>query len=196
MKNYKKLIIPKDSAWNRKGILPLLWRNTHWRLRYFLGGIKNIFRWMPTLYKDKDWDDWYIFTILQKKIEFQRKEIIYANRHMEVDRDNRDMTIVLNLIERVKEEYYGTEYLDYSETKFRFEPIEGDDDHYSLEQDLISENYDEYLRKYPSSVRKVSKEKPDLNKRDLCFWVAKHNEEKAHNLLFRILKERMRWWWD
>ena len=196
MKNYKKLIIPKDSAWNRKGILPLLWRNTHWRLRYFLGGIKNIFRWMPTLYKDKDWDDWYIFTILQKKIEFQRKEIIYANRHMEVDRDNRDMTIVLNLIERVKEEYYGTEYLDYSETKFRFEPIEGDDNHYSLEQDLISENYDEYLRKYPSSVRKVSKEKPDLNKRDLCFWVAKHNEEKAHNLLFRILKERMRWWWD
>jgi hypothetical protein len=196
MKNYKKLIIPKDSAWNRKGILPLLWRNTHWRLRYFLGGIKNIFRWMPTLYKDKDWDDWYIFTILQKKIEFQRKEIIYANRHMEVDRDNRDMTIVLNLIERVKEEYYGTEYLDYSETKFRFEPIEGDDDHYSLEQDLISENYDEYLRKYPSSVRKVSKEKPDLNKRDLCFWVAKHNEEKAHNLLFKILKERMRWWWD
>jgi hypothetical protein len=196
MKNYKKLIIPEDSAWNRKGVLPFLWRKTHWRIRYFIGGINNIFRWVPTLYKDKDWDDWYIFTILQKKIEFQRKEIIYANRHTQVDRDNRDMTIVLNLIERVKEEYYGTEYLDYSETKFRFEPIEGDDDHYSLEQDLISENYDEYLRKYPSSVRKVSKEKPDLNKRDLCFWVAKHNEEKAHNLLFRILKERMRWWWD
>jgi hypothetical protein len=106
------------------------------------------------------------------------------------------MTIVLNLIERVKEEYYGTEYLDYSETKFRFEPIEGDIKLYSMEEDIISENYDAYLRKYPSSVRKVSKEKPDLNKRDLCFWVAKHNEEKAHNLLFRILKERMRWWWD
>lgn len=196
MKNYKKLIIPKDSAWNRKGILPLLWRNTHWRLRYFLKGIKNIIRWMPTLYKDKDWDDWYIFTILQKKIEFQRKEIIYANRHMEVDRDNRDMTIVLNLIERVKKEYYGSEYLDYSETKFRFEPIEGDTEYYSIERDILSENYDDYLKKYPSSVRKVLKEKPNLSKEDLCFWVAKHNEEKAHDLLFKILKERMRWWWD
>jgi len=196
MKNYKKLTIPKDSAWNRKGLSARIWRNTHWRIRYFIGGIKNIFRWIPALYKDKDWDHWYIYTILQKKIEFQRKEIIYANRHMEVDRDNRDMTIVLNLIERVKEDYYGTEYLDYSETKFRFEPIEGDRELYTMEQDVISENYDGYLKKYPSSVRKVLKEKPDLNKEDLCYYVAKHNEKKAHDLLHQILKERMSWWWD
>ena len=196
MKNYEKLTIPEESAWNRKGLSARIWRNLHWRIRYFIGGIKNIFRWIPTLYKDKDWDEWYIYTILQKKIEFQRKEIIYANRHMEVDRDNRDMTIVLNLIERVKEEYYGTEYLDYSESKFRFELIEGDRDLYSMEEDVISETYDDYLKKYPSSVRKVLKEKSDLNKKDLCFWVAKHNGEKAHDLLHRVLKERMKLWWD
>lgn len=196
MKNFKPLIIPEDSAWNRKTLSARIWRILHWRIRYFLIGCKNIIKWSPTLFKDKDWDDWYIFTILQKKIEFQRKEIIYANRHVDVDIDNRDMTIVLNLIERVKEEYYGAEYLDYSETKFRFEPIEGDTKYYSIERDIISENYDDYLKKYPSSVRKVLKQKPDLSKQDLCFWVAKHNEEKAHDLLFKILKERMRGWWD
>ena len=196
MKNYEKLTIPEDSAWNRKGLSACIWRNLHWRIRYFLGGIKNIIRWIPTLYKDKDWDEWYIYNILQKKIEFQRKEIIYANRHMQVDRDNRDMTIALNLIERVKEDYYGIEYLDYSETKFRFEPIEGDRELYSMEQDVISENYNEYIKKYPSSVRKVLKENSDLDKKDLCFYVAKHNEEKAHNLLHRVLKERMGRWWD
>ena len=196
MKNYEKLTIPEDSAWNRKGLSARIWRNTHWRIRYFIGGIKNIFRWMPTLYKDKDWDEWYIYSILQKKIEFQRKEIIYANRHMQVDRDNRDMTIVLNLIERVKEEHYGSEYLDYSESKFRFELVERDRDLYSIEEDVISETYDDYLKKYPSSVRKVLKERPDLNKKDLCFWVAKHNGEKAHDLLHRVLKERMKLWWD
>lgn len=196
MKNYKKLIIPEDSAWNRKGILPFINRKLHWRIRYFIGGIKNIFRWMPTLYKDKDWDDWYIFTILQKKIEFQRKEIIYANRHMEVDRDNRDMTIVLNLIERVKDEFYNTEYLDYSETNHRFEPVDGNEKLYTMEVDILSERYDEYLKKYQSSVRKVLKERPNLDKKDLCFYVSKYNQEKAHNLLFKILKERMRWWWD
>jgi hypothetical protein len=72
----------------------------------------------------------------------------------------------------------------------------GDGELYSMEQDVISETYDDYLKKYPSSVRKVLKEKPDLNKKDLCFYVSKHNQERAHNLLFKILKERMRWWWD
>jgi hypothetical protein len=196
MKNYEKLIIPEDSAWNRKGLSAWIWRNLHWRIRYFIGGIKNIFRWIPTLYKDKDWDEWYILTILQKKIEFQRKEIIYANRHIDVDRDNRDMTIVLNLIERVKDEYYNTEHLDYEESKFRFEPVDEDRVLYSMEQDVISERYDEFLKKYPSSVRKVLKQRPNLTKKDLCYYVAKHNQEKAHNLLFKILKERMRWWWD
>jgi hypothetical protein len=196
MKTFEKLIIPEDSAWGRKTLSARIWRFSHWRIKSFLTGCKNIIRWSPTIFKDRDWDQWHIYTILQKKIEFQRKEIIYANRHMQVGRDNRDMTIVLNLIERVKEEYYGIEYLDYSETKFRFEPIEGDSEHYTLEQDVISENYVDYLKKYPSSVRKVLKEKPDLNKKDLCFWVGKHNEERAHDLLHRVLKERMRNWWD
>jgi hypothetical protein len=192
MKNYKKLIVPNDSAWSRDA----LFNKLHWRIRYFLTGVKNIFRWIPTLYQDRDWDSWHIYTILQKKIEYQRQEIINANRHTEIDRDNRDMNIVLNLIERVKDEFYNTEYLDYEESKFRFEPVEGKENLSTLEVDVLSESYDEFLKKYPSSVRKVLKQRPDLNKKDLCFYVAKHNQEKAHNLLFKILKERMRWWWD
>jgi hypothetical protein len=192
MKNYKKLPIPEDSAWSRNP----LWRKLNWRIRYFLTGCKNIIRWAPTLYHDRDWDHSYIFTILQKKIEHQREEITYANRHTGVGRDNRDMTIVLNLIERVREEYYATEYLDYRETKFRFEDVEDNPKYKSLELDIIWEDDDTFLSKYPSTVRKVIKDKPELNKTDLCFWVAHYNQERAHNLLFKILKERMRWWWD
>jgi len=192
MKTYKQLPIPKDTAWDRN----TLYGKLHWRIRSFLTGCKNVIRWSPTIFKDRDWDQWHIYNVLQKKIEFQRQELINANRHTDINRDNRDMTIVLNLIERVNEGFYGVEYLDYSESKFRFEPIEGDDEYYTMEQDVISENYDEYIKKYQSSVRKVLKEKPDLDKKDLCFWVARHNEERAHDLLHRILKERIRYWWD
>lgn len=192
MKKYKPLKILKDSAWERKSIK----RYFPSFINSFFTGIKNIIRWIPTLYKDRNWDDSYIFTILQKKIELQREELVNYNRHTRIATDNRDMTIVLNLIERVKEEYYGSEYLDYEESKFRFEPINDKKEFYSLEIDVLSEKYNEYLKKYPSSVREVLKKNPNLNKRDLCFYVAQHNQEKAHNLLFRILKERMRWWWD
>ncbi len=145
MKTYKQLPIPKDSAWDRN----TLYGKLHWRIRSFLTGCKNVIRWSPTIFKDRDWDQWHIYNVLQKKIEFQRQELINANRHTDINRDNRDMTIVLNLIERVNESFYGVEYLDYSESKFRFEPIEGDDEYYTMEQDVISENYDEYIKKIP-----------------------------------------------
>jgi hypothetical protein len=193
MKNYKKLTIPKDSAWSRD----TLWRNLHWRIRYFLIGVKNIFRWMPTLYQDRDWDSWHIYTILQKKIEYQRQEIINANRHTEIDRDNRDMTIALNLLERVKEEYYGMEDFDYSETEFDFIPVEDNPNLKEMKMTVLSENYDEFLKKYPSSVRKVLKENGnDLEKRNLCHLVAKHNQEKARKLLFKLLEQKIERWWD
>ena len=186
MKNYKKLIVPNDSAWSRD----VLWRSLHWRIRYFITGVKNIFRWAPTLYKDKDWDSWYIYNILQKKIEYQRKEIINANRHTDIDRDNRDMTIALNLLERVKEDYYGIEHIDYSKTEFDFIPVEGNSNLKEMKITVLSENYDEFLKKYPSSVRKVLKEKGnDLEKDVLCVYVAIHNQEKARKLLFKLLEQ-------
>jgi hypothetical protein len=193
MKNYKKLTIPKDSAWSRD----TLWRNLHWRIRYFLIGIKNIFRWIPTLYQDRDWDSWHIYTILQKKIECQRQEIINANRHTEIDKDNRDMTIVLNLLERVKEDYYTTEYLDYDETKYDFIPVKDNPNLKEMVKTILSENYDEFLKKYPSSVKKVLKEKgTDLEKDVLCHYVARHNQEKARKLLFKLLEQKIERWWD
>jgi len=193
MKNYKKLILPNDSAWDRNP----LWRNLHWRVRYFIIGVKNIFKWIPTLYKDKDWDGWYIYNILQKKIEFQRQDIIYANRHTEVDRDNRDMTIALNLLERVKEDYYGMEHLDYSETEFDFIPVEGNPNLKEMKKTVLSENYDEFLKKYPSSVRKVLKENGKVLEKDtLCHLVARHNQEKARKLLFKLLEQKIERWWD
>lgn len=193
MKNYKKLTIPNDSSWSRD----VLWRRLHWRIRYFLTGVKNIFRWIPTLYQDRDWDSWHIYTILQKKIEYQRQEIINANRHTDIDRDNRDMTIVLNLLERVKDDYYGMEHIDYSKTEFDFIPVEGNSNLKEMKMTVLSENYDEFLKKYPSSVRKVLKEKGNnLEKDVLCLYVARYNQEKARKLLFKLLEQKIERWWD
>lgn len=191
MKNYEKLTIPKDSSWDRSTI----WKRLHWRIRNFLIGCKNIIKWMPTLFKDRDWDQYHIYTILQKKIEFQRKEIVYANRSTRVWQDNRDMTIILNLLQRVKNGFYESEHIDYYESNVEFIPVEGTNLK-EIKFDVISERYDEYLNKYKSSVRKVLKEEGEIDKDVLCMLVAKHNQEKARKLLFNILNERIEGWWD
>jgi hypothetical protein len=62
---------------------------------------------------------------------------------------------------------------------------------------VTSERYDEYLSKYPSSVRAViKKDGKDMDKKTLCLKVSYYNHNKANKLLFRILEERLSFWWD
>ena len=192
MKNYKKLIIPEDSDWDRNTI----WKRFHWRIRNFLIGCRNIIKWAPTLFEDRDWDQYHIYTILQKKIEFQRKEIVYANRSTRVWQDNRDMTIILNLLERVKDSYYESEHTDYYEIKVETIPVEDNPNLKEMKFEVLSERYDEYLNKYKSSVRQILKKEGNIDKDTLCMLVARHNQEKARKLLFNMLDEKIEGWWD
>lgn len=167
MNKYTKLPLPK-TEWNT----PFHWVN--WRIRYFFHSIFNIIRWIPTLFKDRDWDGTYILQILQKKIEFQRKYIVKANRHTDVDRDNYWMTVVLNLLDKQINEYY----LDY-------------------EQDTK-----EYLNKYPSTIRKITKYgfKSAFNRPKKSFpklfEISYYQQQKCKKLLYRILEEKLEQWWD
>jgi hypothetical protein len=193
MKTYKQLPIPEDSVWSRN----TLYGKLHWKIRYFLTGVKNIIKWIPTIYHDRDWDGDFILKILQKKIEFQRKELVNTNRHMGIERDNRDMTLALNLLERVREEHYLLECMDYWNEKMEFNDVLDKPNLKSIEFVSISERFDEYLNKYPSSVRGVIKEYGEQDdKKHLCLMVSYYNHNKANKLLFRILEERLHYWWD
>ena len=202
MKIYKPLPIPKDSAWDRK-----TWKTyvPIW-LKEIINGVSNIIKWAPIIYKDRDWDHRYIFEMLKFKLIQQRKELVNANRHTGIEDTNRYITICLNLIELIQEEYHACEYLDYVESNFRFEPtgnqFEGQDT-YELKDDIISERYDEYLSKYKSSVRHIlnngyrNLEKGEEDdKRRLCLYVGMYNQEKCQKLLFKILNEKINHWWD
>lgn len=193
MKTYKKLPIPKDSAWDRLTLFDRL----HWRIRYFLTGCRNLIKWAPTIFHDRNWDGNYILKILQKKIEFQRKELVNANRHTRIESDNRDMTIVLNLLERVRHEYYQMECMDYWDSEMVFNAVPDKPNLKSIDVVTKSERYNEFLSKYPSSVRAVVKEHGEQDdKNRLCLMVSYYNHEKANKLLFRILEERLAYWWD
>ena len=193
MKTYNQLPIPEDSAWERI----TLYGRLHWRIRNFLTSCHNLIKWFPTIWNDRDWDGHYILKILQKKIEFQRKELVNANRHTRIESDNRDMTLALNLLERVKEEYYSLECMDYWDSEIVFDDVPENPELKSIEVNTTAERYDEYLSKYPSSVRALTKEHgEELDKQRLCLMVSYYNHKKANKLLFRVLEEKLTQWWD
>lgn len=193
MKQYKKLQLPKDSAWDRK----FRWgRFVHWRIRHFLQGVQNIIRWIPIIYKDKDWDDYYITKMLQKKIEHQREHLVNSNRHTRVDQDNYWMTVVLNLIERDHEECYGIEYQEYVKEDLVF------NDDRSITFKLTEDNSDAYLYKYRNALRRMIKENymnaqdKMNNGRSLAFLLSRYNQDRCHKLLYKILERHLQSWWD
>ena len=69
MKTHKPLPLPNNSAWDRK-----TWRSYSpvWFLE-FVRGIQNLIHWLPVIWKDRHWDDHYIFEVLKHKIKLQQK---------------------------------------------------------------------------------------------------------------------------
>jgi len=189
MKVYQKLPIPSNSAWERK-----TWRSYSPRwFRDFYDGVTNIIRWIPTLYKDRDWDDYYILAILKKKIEHQREYLVNANRHWDIDRDNRYMTLALNLLERMIEEHYETEMFDHLDIFLE----ETDGDSWNVNEIIKREELEKYLAKYSNEVRKAKKRVKDPNNpSDLVFYVAGAMQNKNNRLFWKIMHEKSPAWWD
>ena len=79
MKKYEKLIVPKDSVWDRKS----LWKKLPTWLKEFLVGCNNLIKWTPTIWKQRDWDDSFIFDIFIKVNRFgvrRRRKGVYNFR--------------------------------------------------------------------------------------------------------------------
>jgi hypothetical protein len=165
-----------------------------YRIKRFFRRIHNLYRWFPIIWKDQDWDDHYIFEILKFKLTNQSKHIGKHDRHTCAKRDAEIMMLCVRLIEKVQDEFYGTEYLDYQESNIKFIDSKNHPGCYEMEVEELSENFDDYFKKYPLVYRGVT----DLNasKSKIAFEIAKINEERVHKLLFKILEQNIRKWWD
>ena len=165
-----------------------------YKVKQFFKRIYNLYRWFPIIWKDQDWDDHYIFEILKFKLKNQAEYIGYHDRHMSAKRDAEIMMLCVRLMDKVQHEYYGREYQDYYKSDMRFIPSESHPGSYEMEVEILEENFDDYFKKYPLIYRMV----PDLNapKEEIAFHIAKINEERAHKLLFKLLEQNIRRWWD
>lgn len=56
-------------------------KNILYNVKRFISNIKNVIRWLPVIWKDRDWDDYYIFEVLKFKLKNQAEYIGYHDRH-------------------------------------------------------------------------------------------------------------------
>jgi hypothetical protein len=171
-----------------------------YKIKQFFKRIYNLYRWFPVIWKDQDWDDFYIFEILKFKLKNQAEYIGYHDRHVSAKRDAEIMMLCVRLIKKIQDEYYGTEYYDYHESKLNFIDSESHPGMYEMDIEEISENFDEYFKKYSRIYKQVMNTAKPRFKKDsklgIAINIARINEERAHKLLFKILEQNIKRWWD
>lgn len=164
-------------------------------------GFKNLWRWFPVIWKDRDWDDYYIWILLEKKLTFQAKYIGGKGIHLYAERDAERMMTCVRLIQRIREEYYMMEYVDYQKSKFHFDDVPERPGNKQLRIEEISDNLNDYFKIYPRTYRKVFSEftlseKRRADKRKIAIYMGRENHNRARKLLFKMLEQHIEGWWD
>lgn len=168
----------------------------------FMRGIKNIWYWLPIIWKDRHWDHRYIFEILKHKLEAQSRYIGERDVHTRAKRDSEVMMTCVRLIDKIGEEFYQMEYMDYEKTKHWFEDVPDKPGYSTWESRQLEENFDDYFAKYPLIYKRVMngegwlKIEDENDKHRIASNIAHINHDRARKLLFKILEQEIERWWD
>lgn len=173
-------------------------------LKEFVRGIKKLWYWFPVIWKDRDWDHHYIYEILKHKLKSQSKYIGDRDIHTLAQLDSRNMMICVSLIQKLQDDFYQMEYIDYAKYKHHFTPT--DKKGFSqINFENIWEKYDDFFKKYPLIYKRVLNGEgifditkgDDKNKKKMIAMNISHiNHERAKKLLFKIMEENIEGWWD
>jgi len=107
------------------------------------------------------------------------------------------MMTCVRLIERIEEDYYSTEWLDYETAKF--EIVDSGDKLYKTRKIISTENYNSYFAKYKLAYKKVLSVKivkygNDKDDR-IAMTIGDYKHEQARRLLFAMMEKHIEGWW-
>jgi len=171
--------------------------------KYFKQGVKNIWYWFPIIWKDRDWDAQYIYEVMKHKLKAQAKYIGGRDFHTRAQLDAKRMRICVNLIQKLQDDFYQIEYMDYHKDRIWFTPCDDNTGNSLMNSEQIWEKYDEYFAKYPLVYKRVLKGEGSINRKGrkkdkhiIAMNIAYLNHDRARKLLFKIMEENIEGWWD
>lgn len=154
-------------------------------LRY---GIENLIKWFPIIWKDRNWDYFFIFVILHRKLHLMEQNIRNNGCHVHNEKDADGIKFCVLLLDRlIKDEYFDNamspHYKKWGESTFKFTPLEDEPEMSELditypnvktEQDRIQEKKD---------FKRYSNMEQTLKQQDI-------------EMLFETMKKKIQTWWD
>lgn len=144
--------------------------------QYFKYGIKNLFTYFHIIWKDRDWDQYYFYVLLQFKLKKIRNRL---NLNLFEGSENvvKEIDIAIEALERIIDDNYCKE-----------------------EWFLINDKYGKLIFKNNSIVREktLTPEKEESEKNDILNIFKLENERRTSDikLVCNIIEKNVETWWD
>ena len=146
-------------------------------IRSFYDGVKNIIRWIPIIYKDRDWDYFFFMNIIQFKLKNMEKFFKEYGVSVNSERDAREMRKCILLLDRIMEDNYCDREYNKLDKKWGKVII---DNGKLCRSKIISEEDEKQERK---EIKRLIERENSLKNQDM-------------DLLFKILRKQIFSWWD
>jgi hypothetical protein len=193
----KKQQVPQYETNKMFTKIRIWWR---WEARYmhkdFVQGVKNLWKWFPTIWKDRDWDHDFIYNLLAKKLEFQAKYFNNNGIHVDAKRDAERMMLVAKLIKLQHADFYAMEYMDYQVTEDFYIPVDDKPEYFEWEQVTVSQTFDEYFAKYPLCYNRAIQFANRTDSQLVAMMMGNLRQQKCKDLIFKLLNQHIESWWD
>ena len=87
-------------------------RSIYFNTRRIIRKTKNVLCWLPIIWKDEQWDHYYIFEILKHKLIIMSNAIRENGNHTMAEYDADRMMLAVRLINKVQNEDYLIEFIN------------------------------------------------------------------------------------
>ncbi len=85
-------------------------------------GIENVIRWVPLIWKDRDWDEYFLLRVMQFKLRKMGECFRDYGHLVHSDRYSRQCLVASELCRRLREDEYGDPKLHYTKkTKYDYQ---------------------------------------------------------------------------
>jgi len=163
--------------------------------RDFYRRIRNVLRWLPTIWKDRDYDDSYITEILIKKLEFTRDFYLSDKAYSaEADKVAEQIQEAIDRLHQTKDswEFYEDPAMELLQQKwglttFNFEPYTHDENGgvltYEMKSKTEKANTDKEKEQYSEEFRTTLK-------------AARKEYMKDKKEAYKFIAKNIDKWWD
>ena len=169
--------------------------NITYPFRDFYRRVKNILRWLPTIWKDRDWDNSYITEILIKKLELTRDFYLSDKAHsVEAGNIAREIQDAIERLHMTRDswEFHEAPAMEELEQKwgltaFSFEPYE------------CNENGEVITYEMKSKTEKVNTEEEEEQYRiefGKALDTARKQYRKDKKDAYKFIAKNIDKWWD